>query len=43
MTFGMFVEPEFSMPLTTSVGLLGAMGGGGYMTNKIMNGKTKNE
>ena len=35
MTFGMFSEPEFALPLTTSVGLLGAMGGANYMTNKI--------
>jgi hypothetical protein len=39
MTFGMFSEPEFALPLTTAIGLLGAMGGAGYMTNKIMNGK----
>jgi len=35
MTVGMFWEKEFVMPLTTALGLLGAMGGANYVTNRI--------
>jgi hypothetical protein len=43
MTFGMFVTVEFAMPLTTAIGLLGAMGGANYMTNKLTTGKKTDE
>lgn len=39
MTFGMFWVVEFAMPLTTALGLLGAMGGAGYVTNKLTTGR----
>lgn len=40
MTLGMFWEKEFVMPLTTALGLLGAMGGANYVANRITTGKT---